>query len=294
MAPSLLLTVLLPLTASAGGWRELSSTLETHAAAWGVAPQQAPVAAPLGHRALPRQPDEPIVTLGAPALVTPLAPILNAYWRSSIRFQAGSVSVLISGTKSSNGDKDWFLTLCAEPCEPPVFKRGKDFLRYRFLGKQVLDRRETVSFGGRDFVITLDGQLRNREASKLKIQETGGPSTWEWEVRQIADAFYQTGTLLRLREAEFRLFYLDEVVQDEQGKFAGFSGKRTLLFMTVEKNKYVPYLFRESELAPGRMMVFARAAEGDDNRDKKPLRLGLALSDDGRLAVYDAEPPKRR
>lgn len=278
--------------AQTGSWRELSAKLEAQAAAWGARP--AALAVPQVPRAVESPSQAPAVP-GGPVIVD-VEPLLNRTWSTPIAFQAGPLTVRISGMKSSNGQKNWFLSLCADPCVSPQFYKGRDLLRYKpFLSPvAVLNGSQLVEFGGRRYKVYLDGQLRNREESRLRVEplDAGGPK-FEWEVREIAAAVHQGGHPLVINERPFRLLYVQEILENAAGGFAGLSTERSFAFLTQDKGRYIAYGVNAKDVPRDHVEAFIKAPSTSEDKppEKVPpqlvLRVGLRLDESGRLEVHD-------
>lgn len=287
-------------SAQAGAWGDLSAVLERERAAWGL--QAAPAEPPLVPRPVrapfPRrsQQDPGLVPSGPPVVVE-LDSLLNANWRSPIVFQAGSLTVHVSGTKSSNLGHNWFLSLCADPCGTPVFFKGRDLLHYRpaLSPVPIFNGSRIVAFDGRKYKLTVEGQLVHREESRIRVEPLDkSERRREWTARQIAGSVFNGGRALALNGRAFRLLYMQEILEDEDGQFAGFSNDRALVFMTSEPGRYVTYTVRLGDVGTDRVTGFALYPASAGEKTEKVaanniLRVGLRVDPQGRLEVYDGK-----
>ncbi|MBI4346564.1 MAG: hypothetical protein HY553_06895 [Elusimicrobia bacterium] len=279
-------------------WREFPAGLEAQAGAWGASPAPAAVP-PIGREVWAPRETPPIVS-DSPVVVE-LEPLLNRSWRSPITFQAGSRTVHVSGMKSSNGEKNWFLSLCVDPCSTAAFYKGRSILRWKpFLSPvHVLDGSATVRYDGKSFKLWIDGQLRKREESRLVVEPQDGGAKREWKVKEIADGVFAGGYPLTIGGKAYRLLYLQEILEDARGEFAGVSDERAVVFMTLANGRYEAYGIKLRDIASDRLVVFTKAPSSADDKPEpfvsadKLLRVGLRLSG-SRLEVYDVLQPAAR
>ena len=279
-------------SAQAGSWRELPARLEPAAAVWGGSVQAldpvpgVPAAKPAACSA-----PEDWARYGVPTVVE-LSPLLDTVWRKGVVFQAGPATVHISGMKSVNGKKNWFLTVWEEGAEAPRFINGRSIVHYRpfFSPVPLMDGSAMIEVGQRRYKLTIEGQLINRSDSRLRVEpQDKSERRSEWKVRKVADAAFESGTPITLRGEKFRLLYTRNILEDDDGGFKGFAGDWTLVFMTVENGEYVAYGFSQAEVPVGSVGVFSQAPAGEDCESTRPLRVGLRLDGAGNLEVYDLE-----
>jgi hypothetical protein len=233
----------------------------------------------------------PESSLGAPAAVVALPPLLDNVSRTRATFRAGSVVVHVYGEKSRNKG-DWFIGFAAEGAEPQ-FRNGHKMIHWT-----VLHRTVRFTAGGKSFSAYIQGDLSNRMQSRIVVSadDRSQPQS-SWSVQEITDDGYESGAPVRLGGREFRLFYARDFDQDDDGAFAGYTGGRSIVLVAREQGRFTAFHWYESDVPrDGGVLAVSEKPAFADQQGAGPLLLGLRRTADDRLEIYDrsAAPVARK
>lgn len=224
-------------------------------------------------------------SLGAPAAIVALAPLLNAIRATRAVFYAGSVPVHIYGSKSENnlGLTGWFLQLYPEGAPDELFFNGASMARVlvKFWGSSRLQ------INGREFDIHLDIDITNPQSSRLEIdpKKPSGPRI-SFTAGELAKDSYETGYPIRLGGTEYRVFYGRGFLSNGE-QFSGYSGNRSVVFMFRNGKDFSAYSIYEKNIPHDGILVSTPPKSlADDKKVPGDLTVGLRLDPGGNLEIY--------
>jgi hypothetical protein len=231
--------------------------------------------------------------LGAPAAVVPLAPLLDGMASTRAAFRVGNAVVHVYGAKSLNKvgcgvpfhKNDWFV-IFKEEGGTSTFRSGCKMLR-----GGPYNRTAYFKAGGRDMAAFFEGNTFHHKQSRVVVSavDHSQPDA-SWSVQELADDAFDTGAPVMLGGREYRLLYTSDFDQDGTGEFARFTGDRSIVLLARDQNgRFTPYHWLESKIPHGDGQVLAVTANptDDDDENSRPLSVGLSITSDGRLEIYD-------
>jgi hypothetical protein len=226
----------------------------------------------------------PDAELGAPTVVVPLGSLLDNLRTTRISFRAGSAAVRVYAEKSRNKG-DWFVVFAAENADPQ-FRNGSKMIHWALIKRTV-----HFSVGGKAFSAYIQGSLSNRMQSRVVVSadDRSQPDA-SWTIQEITDAAYDAGYPVTLGGRPYRLYYARDFDQTDGGEFAGYTGGRSIVLLARDQNRFTAYHWLESDVPRSGILAVSEKPSFADDENASPLLLGLRLSADGRLEIYDRAP----